>query len=102
VVVKALAIQWTDPAEASFERMLCYIEAENPVAARKLWARVMDTLEKASIYPELAPLIPALGRPYREILTVHPFRVIYRTEEGLLRVIAVMGQEQDFDPERFL
>lgn len=102
MVLKLPAIQWTDPAEDNFERMLCYIEAENPVAARKLWARVMAALEKASTYPELAPLIPALGRTYREILTVHPFRVIYRTEGGLLRVIAVMGQEQDFDPERFL
>jgi plasmid stabilization system protein ParE len=102
VVVKPPAIQWADPAEDRFDRMLAYIEVENPVVARKLWGKVMAALEQAARYPELAPHIPALGRTYREILTVHPFRVIYRVEEGRLRVIVVMGQEQDFDPERFL
>jgi hypothetical protein len=28
--------------------------------------------------------------------------VIYRVEGGVLRVTAVMRQEQDFDPQRFL
>ena len=38
-------------------------------------------------------------------LAIHwarPFRVIYRTEGKALRVIAVLSQEQDFDPQRFL
>jgi hypothetical protein len=30
------------------------------------------------------------------------FRVICRVEGGVLRVTAVMGREQDFDPQRFL
>jgi plasmid stabilization system protein ParE len=102
VGVKALAIQWADPAEDGLDRLLSYIEAENPSAARKLWARVMAAVAMAALHPELAPHIPALGRSYRELLAVHPFRVIYRVEGRTLRVIAVLRQEQDFDPERFL
>lgn len=102
MVVRPLTIQWAGPAEDGFDRLLSYIEAENPAAARKLWARTMAALEKAAIHPELAPHIPALGRTYRELLSVHPFRVVYRVEGGVLRVLAVMRQEQDFDPERFL
>jgi|GEM_PF-1882747 plasmid stabilization system protein ParE len=100
--VKPLAIQWAGPAEDSLDRLLSWIEAENPAAARKLWSRVMAGVEQASRYPELAPHIPDLGRAYREILAVRPFRVIYRVEGGVLRVTAVMRQEQDFDPQRFL
>jgi plasmid stabilization system protein ParE len=100
--VKALAIQWAGPAEDSFDRLLSCIEAEDPAAARRLWALVMEAVAKASISPEIAPHIPALGRSYREILAVHPFRVIYRVEGGFLRVIALLRQEQDFDPQRFL
>ena len=100
--VKALVIQWAGPAEENLDRLLSYIEVENPQAARKLWARVMEAVETASVYPELATTIPDLGRAYREILSVRPFRVVYRAEGGLLRVIAVMRQEQDFDPQRFL
>jgi len=97
-----LPIQWAAPAEASLDRILSYIEAENPTAARKLWNRLMEALEQASAFPELAPHIPDLGRTYHELLAVRPFRVVYRAEGTVLRVIAVMRQEQDFDPERFL
>jgi plasmid stabilization system protein ParE len=62
----------------------------------------MAALENASLYPEMAPHVPDLGRTYREILAVRPFRVIYRTEGGVLRVIAVLRHEQDFDPSRFV
>jgi plasmid stabilization system protein ParE len=97
-----LAIQWAAPAEASLERILSYIELETPAAARKLWKRLMEGLEQASAFPQLAPHIPDLGRTYHELLTVRPFRVVYRAEETSLRIIAVTRQEQDFDPKRFL
>ncbi len=62
----------------------------------------MEVIEHASLHPEMAPPIPDLGRSYRELLTVRPFRVVYRVEEGVLRVLAIMRQEQDFDPQRFI
>ena len=100
--LKALAIQWAGPAEDSCDRLLSYIEAENPAAARKLWTRLLAAVEHSAQHPEIAPLLPGLGRTYRQILAVRPFRVIYRTEGKALRVIAVLRQEQDFDPQRFL
>lgn len=99
--LKPLAIQWAAPAEATFERLLAYIEVENPAAARNLYARTMAAVAAAALHPELGPAIPELGRSYRELLVVRPFRVVYRQEAGVLRVIAVMRQEQDFDPQRF-
>jgi plasmid stabilization system protein ParE len=100
--MKALRILWAASAEAEFDRLLSYIQAEHPPAARKLWAKVMEAIELASLHPELGPYLPELGRSYRELLSVRPFRVVYRIEEGVLRVVAVMRQEQDFDPRRFL
>ena len=99
--LKVLPVIWADPAEAGFERLLSYIEAENPVAARKLYRRTIQALDHAAAFPELAPTIPELGRGYRELLAVRPFRVVYRVEAEALRVIAIMRQEHDFDPLRF-
>jgi len=99
---KALIVQWAAPAEAGFDRLLAYIEAENPDAARQLWHRVMVAIEHAAVYPELAPVIPDLGRSYRELLSVRPFRVVYRVEGRRLRILAVLRKEADFDPGRFL
>lgn len=100
--MKALPVQWATSAEDAFDRLLTFIEAENPEAARKLWLNAISAVENAGRYPEMAPHIPELGHTYREILAVRPFRVVYRIEGGILRVIAVMRQEQDFDPQRFL
>jgi len=86
--LKALPIQWAGPAEDGLDRILAHIEMEDPAQAAR--------------YPEMAPQLADLGRTYREILTVRPFRVVYRTEGGTLRVIAVLRQEQAFDPGRFL
>lgn len=95
-------ISWSAPAEEELDRLLSYIDYENPVAAKRLWALVMDALETAAEFPELAPHVPGLAMTYREILAVRPFRIIYRLEGPGLQVIAVMRQEQDFDPMRFV
>jgi len=100
--LKALPIQWAGPAEDGLDRILAHIEMEDPATARKLWLKVMKAVAQAARYPEMAPQLADLGRTYREILTVRPFRVVYRTEGGTLRVIAVLRQEQAFDPGRFL
>lgn len=100
--VRALVVSWTEPAEDNFDLLVSYIAVENPAAAKRLWDRVMSAIERAAAFPDMAPYIPELGRSYREILVVRPFRVVYRIEGNILRVITVMRQEQDFDPERFL
>ena len=99
--LKPMAIQWTVAAEGGLDRLLCYIETENAVAAHKLWARIIAAIQAASEFPQLAPHLPELGPTYRQILNVRPFRVIYRADGEVLWVIAVLRQEQDFDPSRF-
>jgi plasmid stabilization system protein ParE len=61
----------------------------------------MKAVEHAARFPELARFIPELGHTYRELLSVRPFRIIYRTVGRELRVIGVMRMEPDFEPERF-
>ena len=100
--MKPRVVSWASPAELSLDLLLAWIEAENPEAARTLWAKLMEAIEHAARFPELAPHIPELGQTYRELLAVRPFRVIYRLEGKELRILAVLRQERDFDPQRFL
>ena len=46
--VRALPVRWAEPAEAALDRILQYIEAENPEVARRLWRRSMDAVEQAA------------------------------------------------------
>lgn len=100
--VKPRLVRWADPAEASLDAILSWIETEHSEAARALWAKLMQAIEHAAKFPEMAPHLPELGHTYRELLAVRPFRVVYRLEGRELRILAVLRHEQDFDPQRFL
>jgi toxin ParE1/3/4 len=100
--LKPLTIRWAEPAEIDFEALLSYIAFENPEAATKLFVKVMEAIEHAASLPEMARHIPELGHTYRELVTVRPFRVIYRIVGKELWVIGIMRMEQDFDPGRFV
>ena len=100
--MKPLGIRWAAPAESDLAALLSFIAFENPDAARQLFTRVMEAIEHAAAFPEMARYIPELGQTYRELLSVRPFRVIYRISGKELWVIGVMRMEQDFAPERFL
>lgn len=100
--LEPLNIRWSDPAERDLDALLSYIAFENPEAARHLFARVMEAVEHAAAFPEMARFIPELGQTYRELLSVRPFRVIYRIAGKELWIIGVMRMEQDFEPMRFL
>jgi toxin ParE1/3/4 len=100
--LKPLTIRWAEPAEHDFDSLLSYIAFENPAAARKLFELVMVAIENAASFPEMARYIPELGHSYRELLSIRPFRIIYRIVGKELWVIGVMRMEQDFSPERFV
>lgn len=100
--VKPLSIRWTDPAERDLDALLSYIAFENPEVAKKLIIKVMEAIEHAAAFPEMARFLPELGQTYRELLSVRPFRVIYRIVGKQLLNIGVMRMEQDFSPERFV
>jgi plasmid stabilization system protein ParE len=100
--LKPLTIRWAAPAEQDFDGLLSYIAIENPEAARRLFAKVMEAIEHAAAFAEIGPVIPELGQTYRELLSVRPFRVIYRIVGKELRIVGVMRMGQDFEPGRFL
>lgn len=100
--MKPLRIRWAGSAEEDLDRLLAFIAAEDPAAARRLWARLMEALDHAAWHPEMAPALEGVGTNYRDLLAVRPFRLVTRVEPRTLWVVAVLRQEQDFDPGRFL
>jgi plasmid stabilization system protein ParE len=102
MVLRDLAIRWAAPAESDLDALLSFIALENPDAAIKLFEKVTAAIEHAASFPEMARYIPELGHTYRELISVRPFRVIYRISQKELWVIGVMRMEQDFAPERFI
>ena len=99
---RPLSIIWAQPAAASLNEILDYIGADAPDVPGALWAKLEAVLNKAAKNPEMYRHVPELGHTYREIVTVRPFRLVYRIEAEVLRVIALLRCEQVFDPKRFI
>ncbi|MDR1840878.1 MAG: type II toxin-antitoxin system RelE/ParE family toxin [Holophagales bacterium] len=97
-----LDIRWSQPAEQDLDAILSYIAFEDAQAARTLFSKLMEAIERAAEYPEIARRIPELRTDYRELISVRPFRVIYRLVGDELWIIGVMRMEQDFDVRRFV
>ena len=100
--MKRLEIVWSEPAERSLDDLLGYIAVANLDAAKALLDRTLAAVEQLAVFPEFGRSLPELGRPYRELVSARPFRIIYRIGKREVLIIGVMRAEQLFDPGRFL
>lgn len=97
-----MRVLWSQPAAASLQEILDHIGADAPEIPKVLWTKLEAALNKAAKNPEIYRHVQELGHTYREIVTVRPFRLVYRIEEKQVRIIAVLRCEQVFDPKRFI
>lgn len=102
MVVKKLGILWSEPAERDLDDLIGYIALDDPGAAKELLHHVLAAVEHLASFPDLGRPTEDLGRPYRELVSVRPFRIIYRADRKEVRIVGVMRAEQLFDPGRFL
>ena len=72
--------------------ILDWIAFDNPEAAGRVATHVEELLDKVLEFPELGPRVfPEL--PHREV-TAYPCRIIYRRQNDVLWVVAVLRVEQ--------
>ncbi len=87
-------IIWTEPALADLNDIAEYIAVDNPAAARKLVANILDKTGRLSRFPKSGRIPPELkGSRYREII-VGPCRIFYRTNKTKLYILHVMRAER--------
>ncbi len=85
---------WTEPALADLEAIADYIALDSPTAARRLVARVFESVERLERFPNSGKRPPELPRsPYREIV-ITPCRVFYRVEDDAVFLLYVMRAER--------
>jgi toxin ParE1/3/4 len=82
-------IRFTATARAQFLEGLDFIRRDKPSAARKLRARVEESLRRLEDHPESGRRIPEFPDvPHREVV-VRPFRLFYRVEKRTVWIVAV-------------
>lgn len=75
-------VVWTSAAESALDEAVGYIAVDAPGAARDLLDRVAAAGASLSRMGERGRRVPEVGDPRVRELLVHPFRMIYRVEDG--------------------
>lgn len=93
-------VSWTEVAIRDLERIIEFLKERDIARAGK----VLDALEKAAltlgVLPMRGRIVPELRSwdvsTYRELL-VDPYRLIYRTDEERVWVVAVIDGRRDLE-----
>lgn len=93
-------ITWLDPATFDLEEIIEYIAFDNPDAAARFTARILQHLRHLSRHPKLGPIVPKLPHSeYRQIVEP-PCRIFYKISDNTVFILHVMRSEQLFRPSR--
>jgi addiction module RelE/StbE family toxin len=89
-----MIIKWSPLSAERLTDIVNHISEDNPVAARKLAASILTSVEKLIKFPKSGRIVPELGIPkYREIL-VGNYRIIYSIVEDSIQILTVRHQKQ--------
>ena len=89
-----MIVQWYDQALEHLEDLLEFIAQDNPGAAKRLHAKVIEKTDLLRDFPALGRVPPEIGEPFRE-LRVKPLRLIYLSENKTVTIVAVVREESD-------
>jgi toxin ParE1/3/4 len=74
-------IVWTALARDDLREIVTYIARDNPVAARRVGQKVLDSVEVLMTMPRVGRIVPELSDPkLREIIRGN-YRIVYRIRD---------------------
>ncbi len=92
-------VLWAGPALQALDDALNYIAEDNPEAAERLGRKIHTAVGRLAEFPDSGRVVPELGDPQLREVIHGPFRVIYESGKGEVRVLAVVRAEQRPDFE---
>ncbi|NTW99953.1 MAG: type II toxin-antitoxin system RelE/ParE family toxin [Geobacteraceae bacterium] len=93
-------ITWATVAENDLRKIIEYIARDNVANARQVLARIKEKASALDQLPDRGRIVPELQdygiTLYREIV-VAPWRIIYRTSDQQVHVLAVIDSRQNVE-----
>jgi len=93
-------VLWSPIAEHDLEKIILYIAEENPINAANILERIEEKAEKLIHHPHKGTIVPELKnffiKSYLQV-TTKPWRVIYRINNNIVYVVAVLDGRRDLE-----
>lgn len=91
---------WAEVAIRDLEEIVDFVEQEAPMAARRLFDRIVEHSRALETFPLRGRVVPELARfeveSYRELI-VAPFRLMYRVETRQVMVVGVFDGRRNLE-----
>ena len=71
-----------------------YSEQGTPEVGRHLVGGIVDRIEALADHPDLGRVVPEFEQPFLRELIHPPFRIVYRRDSDLLRIVRVWRGER--------
>lgn len=106
--MKRFGVEWAQPASKDLENIIDYISQDNVDTAITIFEKIKSKCSALNQFPDRGRIVPELKAygilSYRELI-ISPWRVIYRTANQKVYVLAVLDSRRSMDDilmERFL
>ncbi|MDI6812161.1 MAG: type II toxin-antitoxin system RelE/ParE family toxin [Desulfitobacteriaceae bacterium] len=91
---------WTQTAQHDFRKIIEYIAVDSEIQARELYLTIKQRADQLRQLPLQGRIVPELGYhsifTYRELISP-PWRIIYKTEENKVWVLAVIDGRRNVE-----
>lgn len=92
-----MKIVWSDPAVEDLGAIHAYIERDSEAYARHFTARLLEMVEGLETFPLRGRALPeAPDYPDVRELIFQGYRIVYRSEEKRILILAVVHSSRDF------
>lgn len=100
MTLKAYQVFWTQTAQQDLEKIIEYIATDSEIQARKVYLAIKQKADNLRQMPLQGRIVPELRYftilIYRELISP-PWRIIYRTEENKVWVLAVIDGRRNIE-----
>jgi toxin ParE1/3/4 len=89
-------VTWAETALRNVREIVDYVAQVSPDRAERLETELMDAPDLLTTSPRLGRQVPEFGQEdLRELVTVRPYRIIYRIHEDTCTILAVVHSRRD-------
>jgi len=105
--MKRFEVEWAQSASKDLENIIDYISQDNVDTAITIFEKIKSKCNTLNQFPDRGRIVPELKAygilSYRELI-ISPWRVVYRTSEQKVYVLAVIDSRRNIEDiliERF-
>ncbi|MDI6902056.1 MAG: type II toxin-antitoxin system RelE/ParE family toxin [Anaerosomatales bacterium] len=94
-----ISVEFAQSAQDDLRDMMAWYASQDvPEVGRRLAAEIIDRVRQLEGFPDSGRVVPEFDTPWLRELEHPPFRIVYRRDESVVRIVRVWRSERLMDP----